>query len=239
VLQPPRRPFARFLLASFLVHAVAAAALYRADLERQRAESDRRAGKPGLLVLHLIRLPEGVPAAPAPTPVAVARSSPVTQPPAPRPAPKPVPASDPAPQQTAAAEPDASAASAQARGGGPAHTIAFANVATGPLAGEIGDGGSAGDLEAALARYEEELARLIAAHKEYPALARRRGIEGSVVLRLTIDASGRLESLDTPGRAPLVLAAQARSAAERAAPFPPPPNGDLRIDFVLRFDLDD
>jgi protein TonB len=241
VQQTPRRPFARFLVASLLVHAMAGAALYRADVEQRRAEAARRAGRPGLLALHLIRLPEGPPAAPAPTPepVAVARSAPAKPASPPRPTAKPAPAPEPAPQQTATAAPETSADSAQATGDGSAQTVALANVATGPLAGQIGDGGSAGDLEAALARYEELLARLIAAHKQYPALARRRGIEGSVLLRLSIDASGRLAALDTPGRAPLVLAAQARSAAERAAPFPPPPNGDLRIDFVLRFDLDD
>ncbi|MGH0028740.1 MAG: TonB family protein, partial [Myxococcota bacterium] len=94
-------------------------------------------------------------------------------------------------------------------------------------------------VEDLLDRYKALLLARIAAQKRYPAMARRRGIEGDVTLRLRIDAAGDLAGVETLGRAPLVLAKQARTAAQKAAPFPPPPGGEFAIDFVLRFSLTD
>jgi protein TonB len=45
------------------------------------------------------------------------------------------------------------------------------------------------------ADWQRSLAAWIAAHKVYPELARRRGVEGSVALRFTADRSGRVSSV--------------------------------------------
>ena len=181
--------------------------------------------------------PEPPPVAPKPTPmpkpeqVAVAKPEPV---PPPEPPPEPLaPVSSPPPEPPP--EPVSELASVEAPSGAPDPT-ANAEVS------ESGDTEVAPEgrpLEDELARYTETLWKLISAHKKYPAIARRRGIEGSVRLQLAIDASGELTGLETADGVPMVLGRQARSAADRAAPFPPPPGGDLRIEFVLEYDLDD
>jgi protein TonB len=77
----------------------------------------------------------------------------------------------------------------------------------------------------------------IARHKRYPDLARRRGIEGRVVLRLAIAPDGTLlesEAVDSPSA---VLARSALSAVEAASPFGPPPGGALRIEVPIRYAL--
>ena len=183
--------------------------------------------------MRLSDLPDA-PVPMTPKPVASAPVAPPKTAPKPRATPKPAPvvAATPLPSPEPARPAPAAAPSGEALPGpanpnGALASAGLRGVASGP------------SLEEELKRYEAELARRIAEHKQYPDLARRRGIEGSVTLRLSIDAQGRLEALETPGRAPLVLVSQARSAAERAAPFPPPPHGSLRIDFVLRFDLDE
>jgi protein TonB len=226
-----RSTLGRFLLASLLLHGIGLGWLH------WNAAREPLPEPPPLLFLQLF---SELPPAPVPTAPAPVASAPVAPPktapePKPRRAPAPVaptesarPAPAPAPAvATSSASADAAAQPGAANPSGATQVAALPGVASGP------------SLEDELRRYEAELARRISAHKHYPALARRRGIEGSVLLRLTIDARGRLEALETPGRAPLVLVSQARSAAERAAPFPPPPNGELKIDFVLRFDLDE
>jgi len=180
--------------------------------------------------------PEPDPVA-APPPSVAAPPPPASAPPPPKPTPKPAPRSEPAPVSAppaprpetvkAAAPESAAPVEAEPATAPEVAAVAVPPVETGPSPDEL------------LARYKALLLERIAAHKEYPALARRRGVEGDVVLRLSIDAAGRLAEIETPGRSPQVLAAQARRAAERAAPFPPPPGGPFRIDFTLRFDLDE
>lgn len=227
-----RSALGRFLLASFAAHAFALALLHW-----NAAEPQSKPKPPPILYLRLSDLPDAaVPMTPGPVasaPVAPPKTAPkprATTKPKPLPAPVVAATSLPSPEPAPPAPAAAPSGEALPGAANPNRALASAGlpgVASGP------------SLEEQLKRYEAELARRIAAHKQYPDLARRRGIEGSVTLRLSIDAQGRLEALETPGRAPLVLVSQARSAAERAAPFPPPPHGPLRIDFVLRFDLDE
>ena len=98
----------------------------------------------------------------------------------------------PAPVETAAAEPAAPSV--------PAVSAAPRAADPGPTEDEL------------LARYKAMLLERIGANKRYPAMARRRGIEGDVRLRLRIDSAGQLAGLDTLGRSPLVLAKEARVA---------------------------
>lgn len=182
----------------------------------------------------------GPPAAPlaaeaASAPPAPTRSAPV---PPPAPAAKPALGTPPAPTVARApaappAEPTEAAAPAVPGGGGTgaAEGAALAAVATGPPGG--GGGGGAD----ALAAYIARLQQAIDAHKSYPPMARRRGIEGVVTVRLAIDAAGGLERTSLVGRAPEMLARSTREAVDRASPFPPPPGGPLQIEFPVRYEI--
>jgi len=81
--------------------------------------------------------------------------------------------------------------------------------------------------------YWDAVRRAVAEELRYPSLARRRGIEDTVVLRLTIDASGRLlmvEPVDASGGH--VLAGAAVGAVCRAAPFPPLADHDIAANAI-------
>ncbi|MDJ0869651.1 MAG: TonB family protein, partial [Myxococcota bacterium] len=80
--------------------------------------------------------------------------------------------------------------------------------------------------------------REIGEHRRYPAMARRRGLEGVVVVRLSIDADGGLGEVSTTRKASKTLARATVDAVRRAAPFPPPPAGRLSIEIPVRYDLD-
>jgi protein TonB len=75
------------------------------------------------------------------------------------------------------------------------------------------------------ADWQRSLATWLAAHKVYPELARRRGVEGSVGLRFTADRSGRVlnVSLVSSAGSPLLDAAAERMVSD--ATLPPFPAG--------------
>lgn len=85
----------------------------------------------------------------------------------------------------------------------------------------------------------------IVRHLRYPELALRRGIEGRVVLRLTLDARGKL--LDSTASEPAndgALLGAALVAVRRAAPFPPwqgvhSPDATLNLTLPIRFKLEE
>ena len=85
----------------------------------------------------------------------------------------------------------------------------------------------------------------VARHLHYPELALRRGVEGRIVLRLTLDAAGRL--LDSAAGAPegdSALLTAALAAVKRAAPFPPwqgarEPGATLNLTLPIRFKLEE
>jgi protein TonB len=166
--------------------------------------------------------------APVPPPARVAKPAP-RKPPAPQPAPTVARAPAPA---APAAEPIEAGTPAVASGGGTGAGAgaALAAVAAGPP----GAGGGGAD---ALAAYVARLQQAIDAHKSYPPMARRRGIEGVVTVRLAIDATGGLERTALVGRAPEMLARSTREAVDRASPFPPPPGGPLQIEFPVRYEI--
>lgn len=77
-------------------------------------------------------------------------------------------------------------------------------------------------------------------HKNYPRVARRRGLEGSVQIRFLIAADGTVRALNLEGGHSLLRIA-ARKAVEDAVPFPPPPPGAARpcpIAFAMLFELE-
>ncbi len=131
--------------------------------------------------------PEPPPPPPPPEPKPVPKPVPKPKPakPAVKPAPKPVKpvAAAPAPAAEPAAEApsDASAgASGSASGGGAGG------------ASSAGGSSSAGDESAALA----SIVREVEAHKQYPRRARQTGVEGRVVLAVSISASGVVTAVE-------------------------------------------
>jgi len=93
--------------------------------------------------------------------------------------------------------------------------------------------------------YVNSVRAAVARKLRYPEPALRRGIEGRVVLRVLLDATGRL--LDTaPGvpAADAALTAAALAAVQHAAPFPPWPGAHLQhatlcLTLPIRFKLDE
>ncbi len=81
--------------------------------------------------------------------------------------------------------------------------------------GAVGGGGRAGD------GFLADLVARIRAHRRYPELARRRGIEGTVVLRFSVRPDGRVAALEVIGSADPALDEAARDAVLDAAPLPP------------------
>jgi protein TonB len=88
--------------------------------------------------------------------------------------------------------------------------------------------------------------RAAVAHQlRYPELALRRGIEGRVVLRLTLTASGNLlQASPSDPTADSALTNAALAAVRRAAPFPAwrgtrNPNARLSLLLPIRFKLDE
>jgi len=74
---------------------------------------------------------------------------------------------------------------------------------------------------AARIRYEELLFAWMNRHKEYPLLARRRGIQGRGSLRVRIDRDGRvLERAVASSTGESVLDQAALDMVRRASPFP-------------------
>lgn len=89
-----------------------------------------------------------------------------------------------------------------------------------------------------LARYVDEVRARIEARKRYPAMARKRSVEGRVVARVEIRADGRVAAIEFDGGAPPLLRRATDEAIRSAAPYPAPPAGamtiELPVDYALR-----
>lgn len=105
-----------------------------------------------------------------------------------------------------------------------------------------GAGGGLGGVAPGYEAYVRTLRARIQAHLAYPAAARRRGIEGAVVLEIHLDRQGGLLGIRAvePRAAPVLVEA-ARRAVEAALPLPPPAGLPPRalivrlpVSFVLR-----
>lgn len=86
--------------------------------------------------------------------------------------------------------------------------------------------------------YLDALTSHIGAHKFYPLAARRRGVEGSVVIRFTLLAGGLVSDLECQGHK--LLRSAACEAVNNSRPLPPPPAAlqlPLAIEFSMRFTL--
>jgi protein TonB len=231
-----QRRFRPWLIASALVHVFGAALLLVLRPALPVPQEPLR-----VVRVDLIPGPLAAPGPPAPTPAPPA-AAPAPPPPAPRPAPaKPRVAAKPpapkplAPKPAAPAPPEPAPAPptpGSVGGSGAGEGAALAAVSSGPP----GWGGGGAD---ALADYIARLQRAIDAQKRYPSMARRRGIEGVVTVRLAIDARGTLQRTALVGRPPEILARSTREAVESASPFPPPPAGAIQVEFPVRYEIVD
>jgi protein TonB len=90
-------------------------------------------------------------------------------------------------------------------------------------------------------RYMERLIKARFMHVRYPHQAAAAGISGQVMLRMSINAKGRLLKLEVIGRCPHpVLCDAAQEAVRNADPLPPPPRelgNPLILDLPFRYHL--
>ncbi|GEM_PF-2718069 len=96
-----------------------------------------------------------------------------------------------------------------------------------------------GGLIAGARAFHDLLAARVRDRLAYPAVARRRGEEGSVLIDLSVKADGSLESaLVSSGSGSAVLDRAALNLVRSLFPFDPPPGWDytipLRIQYLLR-----
>jgi TonB family protein len=93
-----------------------------------------------------------------------------------------------------------------------------------------------------LARYAARVRARVEQHREYPYLARRANLEGTICLRISIGASGGVLGVTpTCGASHEPLLAAALKSVSSAAPFPPLPaalGGRLTLDVPVVFQLD-
>jgi periplasmic protein TonB len=123
----------------------------------------------------------------------------------------------------------------------PAGTTA-GRAPSGGAAGVGGATGSAGARAELLARYVERVRARVEQHREYPYLARRANLEGTICLRISIAASGSVLGITpTCGTSHEPLLSAALKSVSSAAPFPPLPaalGGRLTLDVPVVFQLD-
>jgi periplasmic protein TonB len=179
-------------------------------------------------------------AAPAPKRVVLPK------PPAPRALPPGEPPREippaPAPREVPPAPPEASAAEL---GAGPALAptpsgAGGCGAAVAPLGpGSGGPPGASGGGEGPIEAYAALVRARIEAQRRYSPMARRRGLEGVVMLRLQLAASGEVAELLVEDGAPLLLARSTEDAVARAGPFPPPPTGLGVLRIPVRYRLTD
>jgi protein TonB len=105
-------------------------------------------------------------------------------------------------------------------------------VAAGPGSAEpaagarpAGEAAGAGPAPEVSKNWEAALSAWLAAHRRYPAAARRDGVEGRVVLRITVARDGRVTGLVLAGPSGSEILDQAAMAVLRGAVVPPFPAG--------------
>jgi periplasmic protein TonB len=116
------------------------------------------------------------------------------------------------------------------------------------MSGNRAGGGSATSSASAdaraelLARYAARVRARVEQYREYPYLARRANLEGTICLRISIGASGGVLGVTpTCGASHEPLLAAALKSVSSAAPFPPLPaalGGRLTLDVPVVFQLD-
>lgn len=191
------------------------------------------------------------PAAPRSKPPAPAPPKPRIKPKPPqvRPAPLPEPAKAPviplpAPASAPAKAKPSLTASLGSRTGAPGTGtgVGAAGGGGGPGSGSgpgVGSGqGSGAGSGVALQGYLRTIRQLLEKQKDYPQMARRRNLQGVVVVTFTISASGQIESAQvTNPSGHDLLDEGARNTIKRVGRFPPFPAGLNRQELTLKIPL--
>jgi protein TonB len=202
----------------------------------------------------LARAPSGAAAGPAPAPVPAPTVAPPPPPPKaislnPKvtPKPKPVPPQKkpevkpqptPPPVVASVAVPSAEPSSMPSVGaGGSGSSVEVAGL--GPGAGGAPGSHSPGGTEDPIEVYKALVRARIQAERRYSPMARRRGLEGVVTVRLSVGASGKVSKVLVEDGAPMLLSKSTEEAVERAGPFPPPPAGLGVLRIPVRYRLTD
>lgn len=182
---------------------------------------------------------------PAPAPAAASSPVPAPQPAATQPVPvaqvarmaPPAPVAPVAPQeQYGAARTSAPAPVAAQRA---SHPVQETEAAGGSRAGKGGN--SAGKPAARLTEYLTVVKNMVENNREYPAMARQLGLQGTVTVRVTIRSDGSIGALTLVGSAGHnSLDKAARSAVKRSAPFKAPGGfglGEVTVDIPIVYRL--
>ena len=131
---------------------------------------------------------------------------------------------------------------AETRGSGNPETAMGEGVGTGAGPGRgsgTGTGSGGGGTAAVESGYRARLVAWLAKHKRYPARARAMGLEGQVVVRVTLARDGRVQSHrieEDPEHS--VLLHEVEAMVERANPFPAMPPTLAGERFELRVPVD-
>lgn len=169
------------------------------------------------------------------------RQDPAPQPRAPDP-PQPTSRSSESPQP--ASPQQATTTSRTQSSGSAASSAAAANSGSGGTAGKAdgnaGGSGLAGPTAGEMNSYAGRLRALLERHKRYPRSSQRRGEEGTVTLRFTLDSYGRVVSRRIVGSSGYDrLDDEVLDMLERASPLPRPPGNQSRLSLAIPivFDL--
>jgi len=188
--------------------------------------------------------PPPEPPEPREAPAEVTRREPVERRPAPAPLqqepesePEPEPEPPAAEPEVAAAPPETSPVQAPSRAE-PTPTPPAVAAAPEPQAGPPAPA-AAGPSPDEIELYVSLVRRRIAERKGYPSMARRRGMEGVVNLRLRIADDGSVAEVRATGAAARLFERAALDAVERAAPFPPPPDAFPDFEVAIRYQMTD
>ncbi|MDX2507750.1 MAG: energy transducer TonB [Gammaproteobacteria bacterium] len=88
-------------------------------------------------------------------------------------------------------------------------------------------------------KYHALLMRHIEVHKQYPRIARKRKIEGNILVSFTLMANGSIKNLHINGKKSILKKAT-RQAVEDALPMPEPPGNlslPMKIEFTMNYFL--
>jgi protein TonB len=152
-----------------------------------------------------------------------------------KPAPKPSPTSL-NPEKKLEVPAETSATTAQAQAG--------TSEATGAPGQGVGSGGEGGGTDTPLSRYVSKIRVMIAENKQYPKRARYLGQEGTVVLKITIEKSGKIKKLKVE-KAPnsQILVNASKDLLKKIVKFPSIPDDvllqELSLNIPIVYQLED
>ena len=93
--------------------------------------------------------------------------------------------------------------------------------------------------EERLSRYVATIRARIQDRKHYPALARKRSVEGRVVARIAIGVDGQIAAVELDGGSHQLLRTATAAAIRASAPYPAPPDGAITIELPIEYALRD